>query len=183
MNNITTVGYLTADPVLSTTPNGQQVCKFRLGAQNRRRDENNNFMTNFYNCTVWGKSGETIARLFRKGNRIMVSGDLTIRDYVDKNNAPRVSVDIDVRDWDFGERSSGGGQQAVAQAPTPVPQQARRPVYQAPVQQPVYQAPVAAQQPVYQPPVQQPQPVYQPQAPVPQQQQAFIPVEDDQLPF
>ena len=108
MNILTTVGYLTADPALSTTPNGQQVCKFRLGANNKRRDENNNMMTNFYNCTVWGKMGETIARLFHKGSRIMVSGDLTVRDYVDKNGAPRVSIDIDVRDWDFGERSGGG---------------------------------------------------------------------------
>ena len=168
MNILTTVGYLTVDPAMSTTPSGQQVCKFRLGSNNKRRDENNNMMTNFYNCTVWGKMGETIARLFHKGSRIMVSGDLTIRDYVDKNGAPRVSIDIDVRDWDFGERSGGGGHQQQPQAPTPVPQQ---PVYQSAVQQPMYQPPV--QQPAYQPAA---------QAPAAVQAQAFTPVQDD-LPF
>lgn len=169
MNNITTIGYLTADPVINTTPNGQNACKFRLASNNKRRDENNNFMTNFYNCTAWGKSGDVIARFFKKGQRILVSGDLTIRDYTDRNGATRTSVDIDVRDWDFGERNNGGGQ---SQAPTPVPQRPQV-QYQAPrvdaYAQPAYvQAP---QQPVYQP---------QPQAPAPQ---SFTPVEDDQLPF
>lgn len=186
MNNITTIGYLTADPVVNTTPNGQNACKFRLASNNKRRDENNNFGTNFYNCTAWGKSGDVIARYFKKGQRILVSGDLTIRDYTDRNGAPRTSVDIDVRDWDFGERNNGGGQtQAPAQAPTPVPQQAQRPQMppmtygtptspQAPqmmyASQTYTQAP-APQQPMYQP---------QPQAPAPQ---SFTPVEDDQLPF
>lgn len=181
MNIITTVGYLTADPTLSATNSGQQVCKFRLGSQNRRRDENNNFMTNFYNCTVWGKTGETIARLFKKGNRIMVSGDLTIRDYTDKNGAARVSIDIDVRDWDFGERSNGGQAQAQTQAPQVRPQ-VPQVQYQVPVAQPQYgytataapqYAAPAPVQPVYQPQA-------QPQAPAPQ---TFTPVEDDSLPF
>lgn len=175
MNIITTVGYLTADPTLSATNSGQQVCKFRLGSQNRRRDENNNFMTNFYNCTVWGKTGETIARLFKKGNRIMVSGDLAIRDYTDKNGAARVSIDIDVRDWDFGERGNGG--QAQAQAPQVRPQ-VPQVQYQVPAQpQMAYAAQPQAPQMMYQPQIQPqaPQPVYQ--------QQGFTPVEQDDLPF
>ena len=151
MNIITTVGYLTADPVLSTTNSGQQACKFRLGSQNKRRDENNQFMSQFYNCTVWGKMGETIAKMFRKGSRIMVTGDLTIRDYVDKNQVSRVSADIDVRDWDFGERSAGAPQQQPRQ-PQPVPQQP-----QVQYQAPVYAVPQAPQAP------QAPQMMYQPQ--------------------
>ena len=175
MNIITAIGYLVADPVVNTTPNGQNVCKFRLASNNKRRDENNNFMSNFYNCTVWGKAGEIIARYFKKGSRILVSGDLTIRDYTDRNGAQRTSVDIDVRDWDFGERGNGGGQsQAPAQAPTPVPQ--RPQVQYQPQAQQVAYAPAPAyatapQQPMYQP---------QPQAQAPQ---SFTPVEDDSLPF
>lgn len=175
MNNITTIGYLTADPVINTTPNGQNACKFRLASNNKRRDENNNFMTNFYNCTAWGKSGDVIARFFKKGQRILVSGDLTIRDYTDRNGATRTSVDIDVRDWDFGERNNGGGQ---SQAPAPVPQ---RPQVQYQTQMP--QAPqVSYAPPAYAPAPQQP--VYQTQTPAPAPvQQTFTPVEDDQLPF
>lgn len=176
MNIITTVGYLTADPALSTTPNGQQVCKFRLGSQNKRRDDNNQFMTNFYNCTVWGKMGETISKFFHKGSRIMVSGDLTIRDYVDKTGASRTSIDIDVRDFDFGERNQGG-QQPVQQ---PQPQ---RPVPQAP--QMTYAPPVAQAAPVYAAPA---QPMYaQPAAPTtavpPQPYYQPATAADDALPF
>lgn len=174
MNIITTVGYLTADPVLSTTNSGQQACKFRLGSQNKRRDENNQFMSQFYNCTVWGKMGETIAKMFRKGSRIMVTGDLTIRDYVDKNQVSRVSVDIDVRDWDFGERSAGAPQ--TQQQPTPVPQQPQ-------VQ---YQAPVYAAAPQVPQAPQAPQMMYQPQVYAAQPQPPMINPNDpavDALPF
>ena len=135
MNIITTVGYLTQDPQISTTNGGQQVCKFGIGSNNKRRDEQNNHMTNFYNCTVWGKTGETIAKFFKKGQRIMVSGDLTIRDYVDKSGNTRTSVDIDVRDWDFGAHAqAGAGAQAQAQpavAPPMMPA-AQAPQYAAP---------------------------------------------------
>lgn len=184
MNIITTVGYLTADPTLSTTPNGQQACKFRLGANNKRRDENNNNMTNFYNCTAWGKTGETISKFFHKGSRIMVSGDLTIRDYVDKNGAPRVSIDIDVRDWDFGERGQAQQNQPAQQVPQVQYQApAAQPQYQAPVSKPQYQA--AAPQVQYQAPVAQPQYGYTaPAAPQYAPAAAPAPVQpDDGLPF
>ena len=99
-----------------TNVGAQQVCKFRLGVQNKRRDENNQYGTNWYNCTVWGKRGEIIAKSFEKGNRINLEGDLIIRDYVDRNGAQRVSVDIDVTDFDFVDPSTKG-QAAAPSAP------------------------------------------------------------------
>lgn len=181
MNKIFTSGRLAADPVLSTVNGNQQVCKFRLASNNKRRDENNQYGTNWYNCTAWNKTGENIAKYFKKGNRINVEGDLTIRDYVDKNGAQRTSVDIDVHDFDFVDAAGTGAAQTAPAAPVAQPVYSAAPVTQpvysaAPVAQPVYGvAPV--QQPVYAPPAQPAQivqPVYQPAAPA---------GSDDDLPF
>ena len=118
MNKIFVSGRLAADPTLSVVNNGQQVCKFRIGANNKRRDpQTNQYGTNWYNCTAWGKSGENIAKYFRKGNRINVEGDLTIRDYVDKNGAQRTSVDIDIHDFDFVDSASQAPAQQTAARP------------------------------------------------------------------
>lgn len=117
-------GRLAADPVLSNTPAGQTVCKFRIGANTKHRDENNQYLTNWFNCTVWGKQAENVSKFFKKGHRINVEGDLTVRDYTDKNGVARTSIDVDVRDFDFVETRG----ETTASAPTPTPRPAPAPV-------------------------------------------------------
>ena len=117
-------GRLAADPVLSNTPAGQTVCKFRIGDNTKHRDENNQYMTNWFNCTVWGKQAENVSKFFKKGHRINVEGDLTVRDYTDKNGVARTSIDVDVRDFDFVETRG----ETTTSAPTPTPRPAPAPV-------------------------------------------------------
>lgn len=129
MNKLFTSGRLANDPELSTMQSGQTVCKFRMASNTRRKDPTTNqYTTNWYNCSAWGTLGENIAKYFKKGSRINVSGDLSVREYVDKNGAQRTSIDLDVRDFDFVDSStqqeqpqSSPAPQRVVAAPRPVP--------------------------------------------------------------
>jgi single-strand DNA-binding protein len=170
INKLMTVGRLVADPTMTSRQDGSQICKFRVASNNKHRNDDNTFGTNWYNCSAWGKTGENIAKFFHKGDKIVLEGDLTIRDYTDKNGQLRTSIDVDVRDFEFAS-SSGGNQQGQAQAP--VVQTAPAVQYQAAPAQAAYAPPPASA--AYVP---QTQVAYAPPAPI-----QSTPLGDDDVPF
>ena len=66
----------------------------------------------FIDCTVWEKTAETIAEYFRKGNRILVQGRLSVSSY-EQNGEKRRATRVVVNSFEFVETSgnSGGYQQ------------------------------------------------------------------------
>ena len=106
MNVVILMGRMTRDPELKYTSGGKAFANFSLAVQ-KTRDE-----AEFIDCTVWEKTAETIAEYFRKGNRILVQGRLSVSSYEqtgDKRRATRVVVNS----FEFVETSgnSGGYQQ------------------------------------------------------------------------
>ena len=71
MNNINRVvitGNLTDDPELRSTPSGTAVCDLRVACNTRRKDgEEWVDKPNYFNVTVWGGQGESVARYLTKG--------------------------------------------------------------------------------------------------------------------
>ncbi len=43
---------------------------------------------------AWGKLAETVGKLVKKGSSVLVSGELQIRKYTDKNDTERRSVEV-----------------------------------------------------------------------------------------
>lgn len=75
---LTLVGNLGRDPELRYTPSGQAVCNYQMatsrkwtGADGQLKEE-----TCWWRITVWGKQGETVARIAKKGMRVLVTGHL-----------------------------------------------------------------------------------------------------------
>ena len=127
MNNISVVGRVCSDVTLKEF-NGRNCANFRIAANTRRKDKNsqsNDYITNFYNVSIWGAAGENAAKYLKKGHRAGITGELVIRPYKDSNGADRISVEIDANNVDFIEtkaeseaKSSATAQSApVAQAP------------------------------------------------------------------
>lgn len=128
MNNISVVGRVCSDVTLKEF-NGRNCANFRIAANTRRKDknsQNNDYITNFYNVSIWGAAGENAAKYLKKGHRAGVTGELVIRPYKDSNGADRISVEIDANNVDFietkaeSEAKSGATVQSapVAQAPS-----------------------------------------------------------------
>lgn len=108
-------GNLTKDPELRTTPSGTQVCSFGIAVNRVFRDASgaDNEKVSFFDCTAWGKQGETLARYMKKGNPLLVSGRLDQHSWDDKTTgAKRSRVEIIVEDFTFiggGDGSNAGG--------------------------------------------------------------------------
>ena len=55
-----------------------------------------NTKTNFFNCTLWGKSAENLNRFLTKGQKVLITGKVEIKDYKDKEGIERKIIDINV---------------------------------------------------------------------------------------
>ncbi len=81
MNKVVLMGRLTADPELKQTADGTAVCRFSVAVNRKFTDRKADFIS----CTAWAKTAEFISRYFRKGQMIMLDGELRTGSYQDRN--------------------------------------------------------------------------------------------------
>lgn len=101
MNRTTIIGNMCADPQLRTanTSAGQvSVCSFAIAVNSRRGGQE---QTTFFNCTAWRQAGEIIAKYARKGNKMYVSGAVSVRTYQKSDGSAGASLEITVDDFEF----------------------------------------------------------------------------------
>ena len=105
------VGNLTRDPELRTTASGTQVCSISVavnrsykGTSGEQQDQ-----VSYFDCSAWGKLGETIAQYAHKGSGILISGRLEQRSWEDKEGQKRSRIEIVVDDFNFIGGGNGGG--------------------------------------------------------------------------
>lgn len=120
--HITTEGNIVNDPELSYTNSGVPVANFRLAVNRREWDKNARQWVDgaatYLRCTVWKAMAENVANSLRKGDSVLVTGDLKQRDWEDREGNRRMSYDLEVKNIGaslrFAEvtinRISGGGQ-------------------------------------------------------------------------
>lgn len=110
-------GRLTADPVLKSTPSGVSVVSFRLASDSDYKAQDGSRHANFIDCVAWRKTAEAIAQYCGKGRMIVVKGELTSRNYTDKNGNNRTAIEIVVDSFYFCD-SKKDGQSNSQQAPS-----------------------------------------------------------------
>lgn len=93
MNKIILTGNITKDAELRYTANDKAYSKFCI-ANNEGYGDNKK--TNFFNCTLWGKSAENLNRFLTKGQKVLITGKVEINDYKDKEGVERKIIDINV---------------------------------------------------------------------------------------
>ena len=93
MNRVILSANLTKDADLRYTGNGKPYSKFSI-ANNEGYGDNQK--TNFFNCTLWGKSAENLNRFLTKGQKVLITGKVEINDYKDKEGVERKIIDINV---------------------------------------------------------------------------------------
>ena len=74
MNKITLMGRLTRDPELNTTPSQIMVAKFDIAVDRKYKNAAGEREVDFFKCIAWRQTGEFIAKYFKKGNKILVTG-------------------------------------------------------------------------------------------------------------
>ena len=93
MNRVILTGNITKDAELRYTANDKAYSKFCI-ANNEGYGDNKK--TNFFNCTLWGKSAENLNRFLTKGQKVLITGKIELGKYTDKEGIERTTVDINV---------------------------------------------------------------------------------------
>ena len=121
-NKVILGGRLTADPELKQTAGGTSVCSFSI-AVNRRfaKTEQGQQTVDFINIVTWRQSAEFVSRYFKKGNPILVCGQLQNRTWTDNQTGQkRYATEVVADEVSFGApAAAGAGEKPAAQAYTP----------------------------------------------------------------
>jgi single-strand DNA-binding protein len=120
MNKVFLIGNLTRDPELTETSSGIPVCHFSIAVNRNYSSQDTERQTDFFNCTAWRATAETIARYTKKGNKVAVGGSIQLRNYEDNQGVKRTAVDIIVQDIEFlTPKTAGDSFDDFADAPRP----------------------------------------------------------------
>jgi single-strand DNA-binding protein len=97
---ITVVGNLTDDPELKFTPSGAPVANFTVASTPRTFDKQTNEWKDgdalFLRCAAWRQLAENVAESLQKGQRVIVTGALRVRQYERQDGSKGTSVEMNV---------------------------------------------------------------------------------------
>ncbi len=108
------VGNLGGDPELRYMQNGRAVCNFSVAVSERWRDRQTNEQqerTTWYRVAVWGPQAENCNTYLAKGRRVLVTGNVSARGYINNNGEAAASLDLNARDVRFLSSRGEDGQQ------------------------------------------------------------------------
>ena len=78
MKNITIAGNIGKSAETRTTPNGDKVTGWSVAVEERNGQDKR---TLWFDCTLWGKRGESLAQYLTKGSKVAVAGDVSTREH------------------------------------------------------------------------------------------------------
>jgi single-strand DNA-binding protein len=122
-NNISFVGHIGNEPELKKIGENDLLelnVANNVGFGDRRS-------TNWFRCSIWGKRAVSLQPHLSKGKQVFVTGQLTLRDYTNKEGEKRISPDIRVGEIEFfntdrsSEQQSSPGNESSSPASAPVP--------------------------------------------------------------
>ena len=110
MNKVILMGRLTHDVDLRQTPQGVSVARFSIAVNRRYKDQNGNYPADFINCVAWRQTGEFVARYFRKGSMIAVTGSIQTRTWDGQDGKKNYATEVVVDEAYFtGSKADEGG--------------------------------------------------------------------------
>jgi len=93
MNSISVAGNIAKDAEIRQLNNGDSVANFSI-ADNQGKDKN----AIFWNCQLFGKRADSLAQYLVKGQSVTVSGNISEREWTDKEGNKRKSMDLRVNE-------------------------------------------------------------------------------------
>lgn len=100
MNVCSFIGNFTKEPEYAETKNGTASCRFTIAVNSTFKGADGERKTSFINCQAWRGSAETIYKYCKKGDKIAITGELSIDNY-EKDGQKRQAVTVTVNSFDF----------------------------------------------------------------------------------
>ena len=112
LNVVAIMGRLVADPELRTTPQGINVCSFRIACDRNFARQGEQRQADFIDIVAWRSQAEFVSKYFQKGSLIAIDGSIQTRQYQDKNGNNRTAVEVVANNISFaGPKKSNGSNQ------------------------------------------------------------------------
>ena len=113
LNKVVLCGRLTADPELKQTQSGIAVVTFTLAVnrrfQARTNDAQQAQQADFITLVAWRQTAEFIAKFFKKGSALCVTGSIQTRSWQDNQGQRRYATDVVVDEAMFVDSRTEGG--------------------------------------------------------------------------
>lgn len=122
MNRIVLSGRLTKNPELKQTQTGKSITTISIAVDRGQKDNQGNYISDFFNCQAWNKTAEFITRYFVQGDPIELEGQMHNNNYTDKNGVKHYAMVVNVDKVNFAMTKSNNnnnqaGNQNAQQAP------------------------------------------------------------------
>jgi single-strand DNA-binding protein len=93
-NRVILIGRLTRDPEVSTTQRGTTMAKFGIAVDRRRKSQDGEQETDFFNIVAFENTAEFVSNYLGKGRLVMVEGKIRISKFVGQDGQPKYFTDI-----------------------------------------------------------------------------------------
>ncbi len=96
LNKAFLMGNLGADPELRFTQSGQAVLNLRLATTESYLDKDKvrQERTDWHNVVIWGKRGEALAKILKKGSTVLIEGSMRTSSYDDRDGNKRYKTEV-----------------------------------------------------------------------------------------
>ncbi len=108
INNVLIAGNLTCDPSFRKTTNGTPVTNFFIASNRKFKDNNGQWRENvcYVGVVAWYKLAESCYENLKKGNAVIIEGELQSRSWRNDDGSSRNVVEIKARRIQFLNRRS-----------------------------------------------------------------------------
>lgn len=111
MNKVILIGNLARDPEARATANGVSFCQFSVAVPRTYSGNDGKKEVDFLPVVAWRSLSDNVSKYCRKGSKVAVVGQLTMRSYEDKNGNKRTVYEVLAESVEFlssGKRDEGG---------------------------------------------------------------------------
>jgi len=103
INAVVIAGNLTKDPIFRQTTNGTPVVNFSIASNRRFRDKNDEWKEDvcYVGIVAWNRLAESCKDKLKKGNAVLVDGELQSRSFKTEDGVSRTIVEVKARRIQF----------------------------------------------------------------------------------
>jgi single-strand DNA-binding protein len=106
------VGNVGRDPEMRYSQGGMPICNFTVAVSRKWNDKDTNEKkeeTTWYRVSCFRQQAEIANQYITKGKQVMVVGRVKVNAYLDKNNQPAATLELNADSFQLlGSRESGG---------------------------------------------------------------------------
>ena len=114
-NKVILIGNMVSDPELKQTQGGLSVSSFSIAVNRRFKGENGQQECDFIPIVAWRQQAEFVCKYFKKGNPILVCGQLQTRSWTDSKGEKRYTTEIIADEVSFVASANQNEQKPTAQ--------------------------------------------------------------------